>query len=538
MKICSQCQAENPDVSEICEACGAQLEETAAEETAEESAVCEEIEVTDEVSAEDAAEEAPAEPVKKSRGGLLAIITAVVVILIALVVVLVQKGKQPEAPVEEAPGVEAPAEEAPAETPAEESVPDPYSNGHHINAHGLPSHSIHYSDNGDGTFTYFYLNEAGETVSVTQEEVDALMAQEVASCSGLTLTNDQFLFYYDDQIYNFTTNYSAYLSFMMDTQQAMDEQLSMDGVNTWEQTFVDSSLRMFQQAAAVKAHAESEGFTMTAEEQAMVDSMPTTLDETAVAYGFADASAFLRAYFGPGATMENYLSFFAINSYVNAYLNQVQSQIVNTKDELSAYYDENAGMMMNNYGIEKIDQNVINVRHILITPESTTAEDGTSTISDEAWAAAEADAQKLYEEWKNGDATEDSFAELAGTHTQDPGSQTTGGLYEDVYPGQMVAEFNDWCFAEGRQVGDTGIVKTSYGYHIMFFSGEGDYTYWEYAVGDMLTTQKMSDFLGNIRGSQPLTSDIDKVVLLNQIAPTAPAAEESAEEATEQTDAQ
>ena len=39
MKICSQCQAENPDVSEICEACGAQLEETAAEETTEESAV-------------------------------------------------------------------------------------------------------------------------------------------------------------------------------------------------------------------------------------------------------------------------------------------------------------------------------------------------------------------------------------------------------------------------------------------------------------------------------------------------------------------
>jgi len=54
----------------------------------------------------------------------------------------------------------------------------------------------------------------------------------------------------------------------------------------------------------------------------------------------------------------------------------------------------------------------------------------------------------------------------------------------------------------------------------------------------MLTNQKMNDFIGNIRGSQTLTSDIDKVVLLNQIAPTAPAAEEPAEEATEQTAAQ
>ena len=38
----------------------------------------------------------------------------------------------------------------------------------------------------------------------------------------------------------------------------------------------------------------------------------------------------------------------------------------------------------------------------------------------------------------------------------------------------MVTEFNDWCFADGRAVGDSGIVKTSYGYHIMFFSGEGE----------------------------------------------------------------
>ena len=44
-----------------------------------------------------------------------------------------------------------------------------------------------------------------------------------------------------------------------------------------------------------------------------------------------------------------------------------------------------------------------------------------------------------------------------------------GGLYTDVYPGQMVAEFNNWCFDESRQVGDTGVVKTDYGYHVMYF---------------------------------------------------------------------
>ena len=33
----------------------------------------------------------------------------------------------------------------------------------------------------------------------------------------------------------------------------------------------------------------------------------------------------------------------------------------------------------------------------------------------------------------------------------------------------MVAEFNDWCFDTSRKTGDYGLVKTSYGYHVMYF---------------------------------------------------------------------
>ena len=55
----------------------------------------------------------------------------------------------------------------------------------------------------------------------------------------------------------------------------------------------------------------------------------------------------------------------------------------------------------------------------------------------------------------SGDATEDSFAALANEKSDD-GNGTTGGLYENVYPGQMVSSFNDWCFDESRQTGNTG----------------------------------------------------------------------------------
>lgn len=120
------------------------------------------------------------------------------------------------------------------------------------------------------------------------------------------------------------------------------------------------------------------------------------------------------------------------------------------------------------------DYETVNVRHILVTPESD-GEDVEPT--EEQWAAAEEAANELYTQWQDGDATEDSFAELADANSDDTGSVGSGGLYEGVYMGQMVAEFNDWCFDEAREVGDTEIVKTSYGYHIMYFSGIGE-QYW------------------------------------------------------------
>jgi len=538
MKICNQCQAENPDIAEICEACGAQLiaEETAAEEAAAietEEVLCEETaeDTAEAAETEETAEETPAKPEqKKSKGGLIAIIAAVVVVIVALVVILVQKGKDEVTPPAEDPAA------VQEETAEGESAMASLSTGHHTNAYSLPSHSIHYAENDDGTFTYSYLDENGETVTVAQADIDALMAQEVASCAGMTLDNGKVMFYYDDQMYNFMTAYSSYLSFMMNPEQALDEQVGMDGVNTWEQLFVDSGIQMFHQMAAVTAAAQAEGFTLPADQQAAVDAMPQQLEETAATYGYENAEAYLQAYFGPAATLENYLEYYSANVYVNAYLSSIQNGITNTPEELDAYYEENAQMMQETYGIEKVDKNMVSVRHILITPESTTAEDGTTSITDEAWAAAEKEANDIYDEWQNVDPSESYFAGLAAMHTDDPGSQNSGGLYENVYPGQMVPEFNDWCFADGRATGDTGIVKTTYGYHIMFFVEEGDQTYWQMAVNDMLTSQKMSDFIANIRGGQELTADHNAVVLLNKTAPTVPADE--TEEAAEETAAE
>lgn len=121
----------------------------------------------------------------------------------------------------------------------------------------------------------------------------------------------------------------------------------------------------------------------------------------------------------------------------------------------------------------------VNVRHILIAPE--TDDDKAATeATDEQWKAAYAKAEEILNNWKSGDATEDSFAALAKENTADTGSKDNGGLYESVVPGQMVNTFSAWCFDNGRKAGDTGIVRSTYGYHIMYFAGTTGEKIWEY----------------------------------------------------------
>lgn len=113
------------------------------------------------------------------------------------------------------------------------------------------------------------------------------------------------------------------------------------------------------------------------------------------------------------------------------------------------------------------------VRHILIKAEA--SEDGTYT--DEAKAAAKSKAEEILAQYLSGDKTEESFAALAEEYSEDEGSNTNGGLYDAVPKGQMVDEFDAFCFEEHKK-GDTAIVygETSgyAGYHVMYYVGEGE----------------------------------------------------------------
>ena len=133
----------------------------------------------------------------------------------------------------------------------------------------------------------------------------------------------------------------------------------------------------------------------------------------------------------------------------------------------------------------KNDISMIDVRHILIIPESSS--------DDESVAAAKAEAEEILAEYEAGDRTEESFAELAKEYSEDS-SASNGGLYENVRPGQMVEAFENWCFDESRQPGDVGIVETTYGFHVMYFVGDGD-SYREYLIAEDMRSEDTNEWI-------------------------------------------
>ena len=136
---------------------------------------------------------------------------------------------------------------------------------------------------------------------------------------------------------------------------------------------------------------------------------------------------------------------------------------------------------------------LVNVRHILVPYEGgTTGENGQKTYTDEEKAAAKTKAEELLAQFTSGETTEDAFAALAKENSTDGGSKENGGLYEDVYPGQMVRNFNDWCFDESRKPGDTGIVESDYGVHVMYFVGDSETTYRDYMITNELRSADMA----------------------------------------------
>lgn len=111
-------------------------------------------------------------------------------------------------------------------------------------------------------------------------------------------------------------------------------------------------------------------------------------------------------------------------------------------------------------------------------------------------------AAEIYDEYINGDKTEEKFAELAEKYSKDSGSvgegTLGGGLYESIEKGKMVAPFENWIYDEARQTGDVDIVMTSHGWHIMYYVKAHDEAAWKTAARETLGNEAYEEYEASI----------------------------------------
>lgn len=176
-----------------------------------------------------------------------------------------------------------------------------------------------------------------------------------------------------------------------------------------------------------------------------------------------------------------------------------------SKDE-----DGNETTTLNGYYVVRFESStenkepLANVRHILVKFEGGTTENGETVYSDEEKATAKQEAEKLLQEWKDGEATEESFAQLAKENTDDTSSKENGGLIEDIYPGaNYVKNFLNWSIDPERKAGDTGIVESEYGYHVMYYVGDDKMTYRDYMIENTLRADDMEEWYTEIVEAMP-----------------------------------
>lgn len=487
MKKCHYCGEEFDEELTVCPACGKEQPENvpvpeeaeASPDTDQEAAaeVAAPVEAAQNASestpAADAQSAPEAAPVKKgvANASAIALGAAIVLLLAAILAVLILNGKdtavQPEALASEAATQAAESTEA-AET-TEATIP----------ADGNPD---------DVTCKGSY--------TVSDEEVKAANEEAVATAGDSTLTNGQLQILYWRSVQNFYAQYGTYAQYFgLDHTQSMDTQVCgvADGL-TWEQYFLQDALNNWTIFEAVAQQAREAGFQMSDENREQMNTMEDGLLETATNNGFEDTTAMIERNFSAGATLEDYKSFWEMYFLSSDYYNKITGSFAPTAEEIAEYFNTHEAEYADN-GLDKTTSSV-DVRHILILPEGATIETVTTEeFSDEAWAAGEQKAREILDQWLSGDKTEDSFATLANENSADTGSNTNGGLYSGVTEGQMVEAFNDWCFDSSRQVGDYGIVKTQYGYHIMYFCGSQ--LLWESQAESDLLAQLSNDFINN-----------------------------------------
>lgn len=368
-----------------------------------------------------------------------------------------------------------------------------------LNAFDPPENDVYYKD----------------SYSVSAKKAAKWREKVVANVGGEQLTNGELQVYYWMNVYEFLKNYGTYAAYVgLDYTLPLDEQTCIDTEGSWQHFFLDDALMNWNRYQAMALLAQKAGMELSEDVQEELDGLRKTMAQAAVEAGFSSIDAMLQCDMGPGCTFDDYYSYSRTYQMGYLYFREKYDAAEAAIDDarLEAYFTANEDTLAES-GITKESGYLYDVRHILIAPEGGTEDgDGNVTYTDEEWEACRAAAQAVLDEWLAGEATEESFAVLANEHSIDTGSNTNGGLYEGLDTDtNFVQEYKNWYLADGRKVGDYGLVKSDYGYHIMYLSDVEEE--WIAASREGILTEVSSNITKEAMDAYSIQVDYKNIVL-------------------------
>ena len=370
--------------------------------------------------------------------------------------------------------------------------------------------------------------ETGEAAEATEEPTEPTEPP----VTEITLTNAQLQVWYWMEVAAYRVSGREGPDF----EQGLDTQLcDLDGTAvTWQQYFLQKALNTWHTSQALVQMAQDVGlpteeayqpnlkhhvtyltdipatrylygynksYSPNEMHQTYLDSIPELLEDLAKEQGFGSAGELAKAAACAGeAALAEYAQVYNL-AYM--YFTSRHYGVAPTAEEVEAKMAE----------LGNITGKTVDIRHILLIPEgASVAEDGTVTASEEAWAACEAAARDMLDGFlKKRDHSEPRFAELAHDTSMDAGSAPNGGAYRELSPGQLTEELDAWCFDDSRVPGDTELIRTACGWHIVYFSGSTENLY--AAAEETLVTEADLALLTAARETYPMTVDYGAIVL-------------------------
>ncbi|HEX3029996.1 MAG TPA: peptidylprolyl isomerase [Clostridia bacterium] len=147
-----------------------------------------------------------------------------------------------------------------------------------------------------------------------------------------------------------------------------------------------------------------------------------------------------------GINLDELKTIYGESRLVDKFIAAEKGKIQPEGSQLEEYY---------NSSIE-VPGKITTVQHILILAAAESEDD----LYDKELAKKKQLAEDILAQVNSGT----DFNTLVQKYSEDPGSKNTGGEYT-FGKGEMVKEFEDWAF--NAKPGDTGLIRTDYGFHIM-----------------------------------------------------------------------